>query len=180
MILQGSLFAVFLILSTMDWLLTRTILGSGGCEVNPLMSIAYKYTGMTGIGAIKAIIAVCVAQWQINGTLPNWAMGICIVAYAATVIHLWREVGKVDVRARAESINRLIDPRKFGVWQWLGLFFLVGGPLTTLLIWEVESDRAVQLIYCFAVMAAITVFATAVYYPKIGDPVDSKQWPKSR
>lgn len=172
------LFAIFIALSATDWLLTRTILGCGGVEVNPIMHLAYKYTGMTGIGAIKIAIAFCALRWQLDGTLPNWAMMICIAAYLATALHLRREVAKIDPEARAQCMARLIDPFKFGVVHWIGVCSIILGPLVTLVIWEVETSRVVQLSSFLFMMLSATAFATMVYYPKIGDPIDPNHWPK--
>ena len=175
-IFELILFGIFLALSAADWALTRIILGGGGVEVNPIMRLAYKSFGMTGIAGIKALIAALVVQWQMNGTLPNWAMFVCIAAYALTVAHLAREVNKIDSESRKQTVARLIDPRKFSVLQWAGLAMLIFGPVSILLVWETATAREFQLISSFVMMAAITFFATFVYYPKIGDSADPSQW----
>ena len=62
------------------------------------MAFAYAKAGVYGLGAIKLAIALLVAYWMLVGTLPNWGMAIVIAIYGLVVLHLLREMRKLEVK----------------------------------------------------------------------------------
>ena len=113
MIVQFLLFAVFAPLSTVDGVLTDSLLSRGGFEANPLIAFAWNKAGVYGLGAVKPFILGLVGYWQLDGTLPNWAMAICIAIYGLVLMHFRRELRKLAAKERScRASVQTIGPRQ--------------------------------------------------------------------
>ncbi len=106
MITPFILFVTLATLSTADGVLTHDVLSRGGVESNPVMALVWHTGGVYGLGAVKIAIGALVGYWQLDGTLPDWGIAICIAIYGFTVLHLRRELRKMGPRHGTEHLAR--------------------------------------------------------------------------
>ncbi len=74
----------------LDWYSTRTILGRGGYEQNPVASKGMKLLGVNGYLGVKSVVVTVLGYFA--GTQSLWLALTILLVFVGVLVHNWKSM----------------------------------------------------------------------------------------